>query len=286
MMKNPICILFVFISLILWCGCGKKIETLPSSLQIITQNDIDQYAHLFEDLEKYEGAIVFNNADSYDLSVFENLKVLTRSLIVESQEQIDAFTKLREVQDLSLSYFGNVTISNIEIVNGLLLTNSAIRVDAPSLKNIYGGYILSDTVEVLGDFSNLEYINELLMQFDNLNTIEDFSSLEEITTFRLSNYEINIFPNAFMSLKHVDKFNFSCLNQEADINISWLKDIETSRSFSLHGPFDKDDVCDYIYPMRNSVTEFFQVGPSQTLLDSLGWGGVLNVEEVAQLCEN
>lgn len=266
-------------------SCGNQADSLPSTLSISTQSDIDKYANLLEDLEVSEIAIAFENDHSYDLSVFDNLKTILRGFRVKSQEQLDAFTNLREVNDFVIDYPGHVIISNIEVVNGFFYTNNAKRVDATSLRRINSRYVLSDNVEVLGDFSNLEYINEILMQYDELRVIEDFSKLEEVINFNLFNSDIEILPNAFTSLRHIEEFQFFCFNNDADIDISWLKEIESCKHFDLHGPFEKNDICEYIYPIRNNVSGFFQVSPSEALLESIGKTRALDLAEVTALCE-
>jgi len=174
MMKDFTSLIWMLAIIVICSNCTKKPDSIPSTLFISTQSDIDKYSHLLNDLEVAEFTISFENSDNFDLNILNGLQKLTRGLIVRSQEQLDGLTNLRELQDLVLDFSGDVTINNVEIVNGLLLTNSALRVDAPSLKRINGRYVLSDTVEVLGDFSNVEYINEIYMQYDNLETIEDF----------------------------------------------------------------------------------------------------------------
>jgi len=86
----------------------------------------------------------------------------------------------------------------------------------------------------------------------------------------------------------MDDFRFSCQRIDSDINISWIRNIEECRFFSLGGPFDKADICNYVYPIRNNVTEFFKVTPSDALLDSLGYyppaNPNLDLEKVEKLC--
>ena len=288
-MKKSFYILAAFIILSIFPGCEDKADELPSIIYISSQSDIDKYAHLLEDLEVFEGGIVFQEDASFDLSVFAKLVSTGGVFSVKTQEQLDAFINLREVNGLILDYSGHVIISNIQIVNGPLLTNLATRVDAPSLKRLNFRYIVSDKVEILGDFSNLEYVRELWMQHDNLAVIEDFSSLVEVEIFNLSNSEIEIRQEAFRSIRLIDELQLFCINQETEINISWLQDLQASRFMDIYGPFDKFDVCEYIYPISDLPTEFFQVRPSDQLLESMDLEAgttALGSVEVAQLCEN
>ncbi|MEM9545711.1 MAG: hypothetical protein AAGA77_07050, partial [Bacteroidota bacterium] len=75
-----------------------------------------------------------------------------------------------------------------------------------------------------------------------------------------------------------------------DINVAWVKGIEYSEDFSLSAPISKDDVCNYIYPMMNNVTDFFQVIPSEEVLELIDKNTfaeqALGIEDLEDLCES
>ncbi|MFT4535543.1 MAG: hypothetical protein ACI9P5_002912 [Saprospiraceae bacterium] len=278
---------FLFcISVIIFFSCEKKIQNIPEYLYINSQENIDKYAHLFENAKSFEGEIVFNNSLTYDLSCMRNITEIFPFLHVKSQAQLDAFESLKIVGGLSLNDQNEYTVNNIEEINGLFLVSNVRIVNAPSLKRVDQFYT-NTHLEVLGDFSNIETIGKFWMQYPTvLNKIEDFSKLRSVGDFRLDLGKINILKNAFSSLRNVDIFYLTYFEEEK-FDLEWVSGIEDFKDFGLAGSFEKQEICQYIFPIRNNASNEFYVSPSLELKDSLGLNIYDSLDPLAveKLCE-
>jgi len=126
------------------------------------------------------------------------------------------------------------------------------------------------------------------MQYANvLSRIEDFSKLEYVEDFTLNAGDIEILENAFSSLQKVDMFRLTYFEEDKEFDLKWVSGIDEFQNFNIAGSFEKQEICQYVYPIRNNSSNKFSVTPSQELIDSLGLTifeslGPLSIE---QLCE-
>lgn len=213
-MSKSLLIYSVIFSLCALFGCSEDV-TLPSLLQVNSQEDLDRYCDKLMETSIFQGSILISeDAEGLDLTCFQNIREITSFLGLESKEAVDAFQNIETIGGEGLLLGGEIsdeiTLKNLKSVSAISVSSWADlgEVNFPNIETIESLSIGSMAkIDKISGFHKVESINVINMpnSSDTIGELDIFENLKKVNFLSIDlSEETSISPNSFDNLEEVE----------------------------------------------------------------------------------
>ena len=285
--KTSLLAIFIFT---LFCGCKVDI-ILPNQLRIESQEDLDIYCDKLMETTVYHGSISFDqDSGTLDLSCFQNIREVTKSLTLQNINEINAFRNIEKVGGEGLAIGDtiseSITFENLKECSALTFFHQADldEVHFPNVELldhlIFASYLKIN--KITGFHKVKTCVNISMHTFSaEINNMDIFHNLEDLNTMSIVLPTETVLQNeSFNKLEHIDvsghfrKNNLGYKISELFPNIKSCPDFSISNDESsvddfcfLKQPLISKSLDIIFYPAEASFPTFLSYN-SQDIIDN------------------